>query len=119
MSTAPKISAPTRRRAPCWEVAENKSPPVAIPLDNKKRAPCEGSSHGALLLYADATLRDSSPAHQTSNDRNGKQHNRDEEYDLGGLDGDAGNPAKAKQCGNERNDQKGNGPTQHGGPPCF
>jgi hypothetical protein len=74
---------------------------------------------GLFHSYADATLRDSPPTNQTSNHWNGEEHDRYKENDLGSLNGDTGDTAKAKQCSNECNNQKGNGPTQHGGPPCF
>src|SRR4029453_5435391 len=87
-------------------------------LANKVRSksPMRGSSHRAFTLTGEASLRKrrASSAHQPGDHRDREQHNRHEEHDLRRFDGNAGDHSEAKQRRDQRNNQKGDSPTQTG-----
>ena len=58
----------------------------------------------------DTELRHRAPANESGNDGDRKQHDRHKEHDLRRFDGNSGNAAETKQRGNERNDEKCDGP---------
>src|SRR5690348_4194480 len=80
-------------------------------------APADTPGTGPPLSNAEryGTLRYGPPPAKYADERgNDEQHDGDEEDDLGGLDRNTRDAAEAEQRGNQRDDEKRDGPAQHG-----
>src|ERR1700719_2792252 len=92
------------------------SAPPSMPLPapmRRSHVPRASAAKSRCLQGSNSVSNSGSAARQTHDGRNQEQHDRDEEDRLGDFDGGARNAAKAKNTGDERDDQEGNDPTQH------
>ena len=101
-----------KRHEPSWPAAANKYAGERrhIPSIEKKPRAITVARGFALLTEKSKILRYCASANEPRDEGDRKQNDRHEEYDLRSFDGNAGNAAEAKQGGDERDDEKCDGP---------